>query len=427
LKTQIGEGGIGLVQQDTSTGNITVAAATGGGSINFAGTDGERKLTGVANGAIDTNSVDAVNGSQLFETNQNVAANTVAINKLGGHIDTHATHISNLQKHAAGTVQYDDHVAKDRITLGGADARAGGTPVILTNLANGKELTDAVTIAQLKAAGVYDPVEDRILGALVYDDIALGTATLGGNGGTLIDNLKGGLIAAGSMQAVNGGQLYALQQDFQSKYDSLDGRVTIIEQGIGDGSIGGPGNGGGDSEYGPGPGTGDNSMVVGKGAEASGESGTAFGNNASASGNNSVALGAASVADRDNSVSVGSEGNERQITNVAAGAQRTDAANWGQVQDAVNDVRGWADQKFTQIDKRINRMGAMSAAYGQMAFSAQGLETKNRLGMGVGNQGGQSALAVGYSRQIKPNLNVSFGGSASEGDVSVGAGVAVGW
>jgi autotransporter adhesin len=441
LKSQIGEGGIGLVQQDAGTGNITVAAATGGSVVDFHGTGGERVLTGVKRGAINDQSSDAVNGAQLFETNQDVIANTVAITELGGHVDTHATHITNLQKQVGGSVQYDDHVARDRITLGGTDARAGAAPVTLSNVANGKDLSDAVTIAQLKAAGVYDPVNDRILGALVYDDITLATATLGGSSGTVLDNLKGGLIAAGSMQAVNGGQMHAMQQYFQSKYDSLDGRVTLIEQGVADGSIGGPGNGGGDAEYGPGSGSGDNSLVVGKGADASGsnssaigngsvasgENSTALGADANATGNNAVALGAGSVADRDNSVSVGSEGQERQITNVAAGTQRTDAANWGQVQDAVNDVRDWANQKFTQIDKRINRMGAMSAAYGQMAFSAQGLETKNRLGVGVGSQGGQSALAVGYSRQIKPNLNVSFGGSASAGDVSMGAGVAVGW
>jgi autotransporter adhesin len=62
-----------------------------------------------------------------------------------------------------------------------------------------------------------------------------------------------------------------------------------------------------------------------------------------------------------------------------------------------------------------------------MAFSAQGIESKNRLGVGVGTQGGQSALAVGYSRQLHPNVNLSFGGSASAGEVSMGAGMAVGW
>lgn len=53
---------------------------------------------------------------------------------------------------------------------------------------------------------------------------------------------------------------------------------------------------------------------------------------------NSVALGYNSVADRANTVSVGSAGNERQITNVAAGTERTDAVNVGQLQDALSNV-----------------------------------------------------------------------------------------
>jgi hypothetical protein len=53
----------------------------------------------------------------------------------------------------------------------------------------------------------------------------------------------------------------------------------------------------------------------------------AIGSNASAIGANSVALGAGSVATRDNSVSIGS----RQLTDVAAGTQLTDAVNLGQL------------------------------------------------------------------------------------------------
>jgi autotransporter adhesin len=129
------------------------------------------------------------------------------------------------------------------------------------------------------------------------------------------------------------------------------------------------------------------------------------------------------VADRDNTVSVGSEGHERQITNVAAGTQRTDAANWGQVQDAVNGVKNWADQKFHQIDKRINGMGAMSAASTQMAVNAAGVTQGNgRISMGVGYQGGQSALAVGYAKAISERARFSIGGAVSGSDANVGVG-----
>jgi len=294
----------------------------------------------------------------------------------------------------------------------------------------------------------------------------------GTEGARVLTGVADGLVASGSMQAVNGGQLYDMQQNFQSQLDGLDGRIGTIEQGIGDGSIGGPGNGGGDGGsdpvYGPGSGTGDNSLVVGEGADASGKDSTAMGNgavasgngstatgagavasghgstatgtgatasganstalgaNASATGSNSVALGAGSVADRDNTVSVGSEGNERQIANVAAGTHRTDAANWGQVQDAVNDVKDWASQKFHQVDKRIHRMGAMSAASTQMAINAAGATTKaGRLSMGVGMQGGQKAMAIGYGKRIGERMSFSIGGSFSGSESQIGAGFGV--
>ncbi|GGA23182.1 hypothetical protein GCM10010981_09350 [Dyella nitratireducens] len=507
LTTQLGDVAGGAVLYDDPATKRKVTLGGTGAVVPVA-------LANVASGNVSARSTDAINGAQLFGTadsmvvalgggslvapdgsittpiyelnGESVAGGVEgAFSNLDGRVITNTNDIAGLRTQighvAAGAVLYDDPATKSQITLGGAGTTS---PVKLTNVANGVDDSDAVTIAQLKAAGLID-ANGKQLGALVYDDFTLSTATLGGMGGTLIDNLKGGLIAADSMQAVNGGQLFDLQENVQNQFDwlnnqvgDLNGRVGNIEQGIADGTIGR-----GDPVYGPRGGSGENSMEVGAGAGASGSYSTAIGNgsvasgdnstaagvgavasgtgstatgvsavasasgstavgasssasgensvalgfNAKATGNNSVALGANSIADRDNTVSVGSDGNERQITHVAAATQRTDAANWGQVQDTVNNVTDWANQKFHQIDRRINRMGAMSAAYGQMAFSAQGLETKNRLGVGVGNQGGQSAVAIGYSRQLRPNVNLSFGGSASSSDVSVGVGLAVGW
>ena len=485
----------------------SIASALGGNaSVNADGT-----ITGPVYTLTDGTQISGVNGV-VTEFDNRVTANTTDIANLDGRVTTNETNIGQLQNDisngAVGLVKQD--ATTGLITVAGS---SGGNLVDftgtdglrrITGVENGVSDDDVVTMSQLKAAGLYDPSGDPMT-VVSYDDHSLASATLGGSNGTLLNNVAAGLIASGSMQAVNGGQLFDMQSDFQSKVDALnsqvgglDGRIGSIEQGIADGTIGGPGNGGGGTPgYGPNPGSGDNSVVVGEGANASGKDSTAVGNGANASGdsstavgngavasgsnstatganaqatgnnstangansvasgsgstavgegakatgqdstalgsnssataNNSVALGAGSVADRDNTVSVGSEGHERQITNVAAGTQRTDAANWGQVQDAVNGVKDWADRKFHQVDKRINRMGAMSAAYGQMAFSAQGLETKNRLGVGVGTQGGQSAIALGYSRQLQPNMNLSFGGSASAGEVSVGAGMSFGW
>ena len=46
------------------------------------------------------------------------------------------------------------------------------------------------------------------------------------------------------------------------------------------------------------------------------------------------------MADRGDTVSVGSAGNERQIVNVAAGSQETDAVNVAQLNSAIAGVMG---------------------------------------------------------------------------------------
>ncbi len=78
LTNQINSGAVGLVQQDASTKAITVAASTGGTSMNIAGTDGNRTLSGVKAGAVTATSNNAINGAQLHASNTNVA------NALGG-------------------------------------------------------------------------------------------------------------------------------------------------------------------------------------------------------------------------------------------------------------------------------------------------------------------------------------------------------
>ncbi|MCL7713518.1 ESPR-type extended signal peptide-containing protein [Stenotrophomonas mori] len=86
----------------------------------------------------------------------------------------------------------------------------------ITHVAAGREATDAVNVAQLKGAlAQIDGVE---LFAVTYDEDAQGDAdhgsvTLGaGNApdGTVVGNLGAGAVAAGSRQAVNGGQLFGL-------------------------------------------------------------------------------------------------------------------------------------------------------------------------------------------------------------------------
>ncbi|RLZ08917.1 hypothetical protein EAH57_07800 [Acinetobacter sp. 2JN-4] len=68
----INDGKSGLVQQQTPNGEITVGKDTGGTTVNVAGKDGDRVVTGVKDGTISATSKDAVNGSQLNATNNKV-------------------------------------------------------------------------------------------------------------------------------------------------------------------------------------------------------------------------------------------------------------------------------------------------------------------------------------------------------------------
>ena len=79
-------------------------------------------------------------------------------------------------------------------------------------------------------------------------------------------------------------------------------------------------------------------IAIGAEAKATASKGIAMGFRASVTGENSVALGANSVADRNNTVSVGKADGERQITNVAAGTEATDAVNVGQLKATNQNV-----------------------------------------------------------------------------------------
>ncbi|WP_244135104.1 YadA family autotransporter adhesin [Burkholderia sp. BCC0322] len=301
-------------------------------------------------------------------------------------------------------------------------AGANGTRT-LTGLSNGTGDTDAVTVAQLKAAGLIDP-NGKPLGAIVYDDLTLDSATLGGVGGTLLDNVKGGAIAAGSMQAVNGGQLFAMEQKLQSSVDSLNSRLTNVEQN-GTGANPSTGEHGNQlAQLGDGSGaTGSDSMALGQNSNASGNGGVALGNNATASGNNSVALGANSVADRDDSVSVGSPGHERQITNVKAGTAPTDAVNVQQLNDQIGSVRSDIDHY------RRDASGGIASAVAIANLPQASLAGESMVSIAGGTYSGQSAVAFGLSTATRNGRWVikASGSTNTRGTVAVGAGAGYRW
>ncbi|WP_202839730.1 YadA-like family protein [Luteimonas saliphila] len=93
----------------------------------------------------------------------------------------------------------------------------------------------------------------------------------------------------------------------------------------------------------------------------------------------------------------------------------------------LDSIQRGIDDRFHQQDRRIDRQGAMSGAFAGMAMNTAGLSGRNRVGVGVGAQGGEQALAVGYQRAVGDRASVSLGGAFSGGEKSVMGGAGFSW
>ncbi|KAG1336948.1 hypothetical protein G6F61_014944 [Rhizopus arrhizus] len=98
--------------------------------------------------------------------------------------------------------------------------------------------------------------------------------------------------------------------------------------------------------------------------------------------------------------------------------------------DYSDGIAREVDARLNKMDKRFNRMAAMSSAQTAMAMNTAGLATYNRLGAGVGYAEGESAMAVGYQRVLNDKGSATFslnGAFTNSGERSMGVGVGIGW
>ncbi|WP_415873331.1 beta strand repeat-containing protein, partial [Burkholderia ubonensis] len=337
LTARVVNGTIGLVQQQggaPGSGAITVGTSTGGSTVDFTGTAGARQLKGVAAGvdatdavnvgqlnavgtivgnsvqyddstrsrvtlggtaagapvalsnvaagAVAASSTDAVNGSQLYSTNQAVAGNKTAIDSLSTGIANGTVGLVQQQGGAPGS---------GAITVG---ASTGGSAVDFAGTAGARQLkgvaagvdaTDAVNVGQLNAVGT-------IAGNSVqYDDSTRSRVTLGGTAAgapVALSNVAAGAVAASSTDAVNGSQLYSTNQAVAGNKTAIDSLST----GIANGTVGLV------QQQGGAPGSGTITVGASTGGSAVDFTGTA---------------------------------GARQLKGVAAGVDATDAVNVGQL------------------------------------------------------------------------------------------------
>ncbi|HEY0505897.1 MAG TPA: hypothetical protein VGD42_20630, partial [Lysobacter sp.] len=210
----ITNGTAGLVQQSAAGANLTVGKGTDGAAVDFADKNGTaRKLLKVAAGTVASGSTDAVNGGQLYTTNQNVAQNTADISSLGGRVTTAEGNISTLNTNVTNL--------GGRVTT--AESNITNLQNTVNNISNG-----SVGLVQQSAAGA-----DLTVGKGT-DGVAVDFADKNG----AARKLKGvaiGDVTSTSTDAVNGSQLYATNQVVaQNTTDigNLDTRMGTAEDNI---------------------------------------------------------------------------------------------------------------------------------------------------------------------------------------------------
>ncbi|ONQ11166.1 hypothetical protein A8D97_17790, partial [Burkholderia cenocepacia] len=430
ISSSLVHGSIGLVQQDETTRGITVAKDTDGSTVNFAGTAGDRVLTGVGAGVVSATSNDAINGSQLHGTAQSVAdtiGGGTTVDADGKLADTSIEVNGSKYKTVAEAVQAaaaygatdslavrydlngDGTPNYGSVTLGGT----GAAPVRLTNVANGTTQYDAVNFGQLsELSDKIGGIDDRVVrleqnpgggggtppgggsGSDYFAGTDIGTGTTPANAGTGVGN-----TAAGSGAVVGDGVNNGTAIGSSSNVSASNGTA------IGSGSKS----------------SAEGATAIGNNANASGSKSAAIGDGASASGSNSVALGAGSVATSDNTVSVGSATQQRTISNLADGVNASDAATKGQMDRAIGGVQGQVNE--------LSRNAYSGIAAATALTMIPGVDPGKTLSFGIGGATfqGYQAVAFGGEARITQNLKMKAGVGLSSGGNTVGVGASYQW
>jgi hypothetical protein len=201
LTNQLSSGTVGLVQQSAAGANLTVGKDTDGAAVDFAGTTGARKLLNVADGTVAAGSKEAVNGGQLSATNDRVTAAEGNITTLQGDVTTLDQRVTTNEG--------------DISTLDGRVTTVEGSVTNITNQLN----SGTVGLVQQSTAGANLTVGKDTDGAAV--DFA------GTTGARKLLNVADGTVAAGSKEAVNGGQLSATND----RVTAAEGNITTLQGG----------------------------------------------------------------------------------------------------------------------------------------------------------------------------------------------------
>ncbi|MCX2893244.1 ESPR-type extended signal peptide-containing protein [Stenotrophomonas lactitubi] len=295
---------------------------------------------------------------------------------------------------------------------GGAGIDPGGNIILPTYKVQGgsqNNVEDALNVldgAVVAGKNRADRIENQLRSVFQESPATrsdgLGQLNLAGANGMVLGNVANGLIAPGSRDAVNGGQLHAMEQRLDGRIDGLEQRVDATPEGRALASASAPTPPAAPEAEGPAGASGD---------PAAASAGRAGGGIASADGGGTPAP-----------------------ADAPAPTPQVDTAELEKMLARANEYTDGAisnfERRLDKMDKRFNRMAAMSSAQTAMAMNTAGLATYNRLGAGVGYAEGESAMAVGYQRVLNEKGSATFslnGAFTNSGERSMGVGVGIGW
>ena len=210
------------LQQDALLWNGTAFSAAHG-------TEATSKITNVTAGNLTAGSTDAVNGSQLKTTNDNVSTNTTNITNLTDAVNGLGDDSLLWNKTAGAFSAAHGTDATSKIT----NVKAGDLTAGSTDAVNGSQLkttNDNVSTNTTNITNLTDSVGDLKDDSLLWNKAAGAFSAAHGTEATSkITNLLAGKISSNSTDAINGSQLYGVADSFTSY---LGGGADISDTGV---------------------------------------------------------------------------------------------------------------------------------------------------------------------------------------------------
>ena len=363
-----------------ASGNYSQITTTGAklGQVTIAA-DG--KISGVAAGEVSKTSTDAINGSQLNQTNENVAALDKRVTQNEADI---AQNKADIAQNKADIAQNKADIAQNKADI------AQNKADIAQNKADIAQ--NKADIAQNKA----DIATNKADIATNKADIATNKANIAQNAADIkkVEALakKHTTVAAGDNITVSdvgpnaeGGKEYEVKLADNITVNSVTANTFKADQTVMD----------------------KDGLKVGDKVSVTATAVTA--------GKTSISDEGVKVGDKTYISADGLNANGQHITNVKAGEADTDAVNYGQLKDTNN--------RINQLGSRVNKVGAGAAALAALHPMDFDPDDKLTFSAGYGNYGGENAAAIGAYYRPDEKVMFSVAGTVGNGENMVNAGV----